>query len=48
MSQFATADEFTDTTLRVKTIEKRQFGNYSCKAENKLGSNTGQIVLYGK
>ena len=47
MSQFATADEFTDTTLRVLTIEKRQYGNYTCKAVNKLGQYSTQIVLYG-
>ena len=38
VSQFTTADEFTDTTLRVITIEQNQYGNYSCRATNKLGS----------
>ncbi|MCL4134111.1 UNVERIFIED_CONTAM: hypothetical protein GTU68_015239 [Idotea baltica] len=45
MSQFATADEFTDTTLRVRSIEKRQYGNYTCRANNKLGGYEATIVL---
>ena len=47
ISQFATADEFTDTTLRVLTIEKRQFGNYSCMATNKLGQSAAAVQLIG-
>uniref|UniRef100_A0A1B6MLT0 Ig-like domain-containing protein n=1 Tax=Graphocephala atropunctata TaxID=36148 RepID=A0A1B6MLT0_9HEMI len=46
ISHFATADEFTDTTLRVITIEKRQYGNYSCKAANKLGSSQQWVNLF--
>lgn len=46
ISHFATADEFTDTTLRVITIEKRQYGNYSCKAANKLGSAQAWVHLF--
>jgi len=45
ISNFATADEFTDTTLRVITIEKRQYGFYTCKAENKFGENEAQVEL---
>jgi len=48
ISNFATADEFTDTTLRVITIEKRQYGFYTCKAENKFGENEAQVELVGK
>lgn len=46
ISHFATADEFTDTTLRVITIEKRQYGTYTCKASNKLGSATAMVELF--
>jgi len=46
ISNFASADEFTDTTLRVITIEKRQYGIYTCKATNKLGSSEAQVELY--
>lgn len=46
VSQFATADEFTDTTLRVITIEKKQYGLYTCKAANKLGSTEMQVELF--
>lgn len=45
ISHFATADEFTDTTIRVITIEKRQYGIFKCKAQNKLGSDEGQVEL---
>ncbi|KAK9506136.1 hypothetical protein O3M35_008126 [Rhynocoris fuscipes] len=45
ISHFATADEYTDTTLRVITIEKRQYGTYICKASNKLGSSEAQVKL---
>ena len=48
ISHFATADEYTDTTLRVITIEKKQFGMYTCKAANKLGTAETQVELFGK
>uniref|UniRef100_A0A182SAD9 Ig-like domain-containing protein n=1 Tax=Anopheles maculatus TaxID=74869 RepID=A0A182SAD9_9DIPT len=43
LSQFATADEFTDSTLRVITAEKRQYGEYICQATNKLGEAEGRV-----
>lgn len=46
ISHFATADEFTDSTLRVITIEKRQYGDYKCKAVNKLGQDEAKINLF--
>ncbi|KAM3955660.1 septate junction protein lachesin [Aphomia sociella] len=46
ISHFATADEFTDTTIRVITIEKRQYGMFTCKAQNKLGSDEGKVELF--
>ncbi|CAH1958152.1 unnamed protein product [Acanthoscelides obtectus] len=46
ISHFAVADEFTDTTLRVITIEKRQYGQYACKAANKLGTADGRVELF--
>ncbi|KAJ8916643.1 hypothetical protein NQ315_000288 [Exocentrus adspersus] len=46
ISHFAVADEFTDTTLRVITIEKRQYGQYVCKAANKLGTSEGRVELF--
>ncbi|XP_076373755.1 lachesin-like [Tachypleus tridentatus] len=45
ISLFSTADEFTDSTLRVITVEKKQYGNYTCKAMNKLGSDEKNIEL---
>ncbi|XP_043475593.1 lachesin-like [Leptopilina heterotoma] len=46
ISHFATADEYTDTTLRVKNIEKHHFGDYFCKASNKLGSAETKVELF--
>lgn len=46
ISHFATADEFTDSTIRVITIEKRQYGDYICKAVNKLGQTEAKVHLF--
>ena len=46
ISHFATADEFTDSTIRVITIEKRQYGDYICKAANKLGNAEAKVHLF--
>ncbi|XP_001945161.1 lachesin [Acyrthosiphon pisum] len=46
ISHFATADEFTDTTIRIITIEKRQYGDYICKASNVLGTAEVTVNLY--
>lgn len=46
ISHFATADEFTDSTIRVITIEKRQYGDYICKAVNKLGVAEARVHLF--
>ena len=47
VSHFATADQFTDTTIRVITIEKRQYGEYMCRAANKLGTAETKVELFG-
>lgn len=46
ISHFATADEFTDSTIRVITIEKRQYGDYLCRAVNKLGQAEAKVELF--
>jgi len=46
ISHFAFDDEYTNTILRVITIEKKQYANYSCKAINILGEETGHVVLF--
>ncbi|KAG8196343.1 hypothetical protein JTE90_013826 [Oedothorax gibbosus] len=46
ISIFPTADEFTDTTLRIITAEKRQYGFFTCKASNKLGSHEKVIEFF--
>jgi len=46
ISHFAHDDEYVDTILRVITIEKKQYGNYTCQAENRLGSQNGKVELF--
>ncbi|KRT83427.1 Immunoglobulin [Oryctes borbonicus] len=46
IATFGAAEEFTDSTLRAITIEKRQFGKYICKAANKLGSAQAEVELF--
>ncbi|XP_012288477.1 lachesin [Orussus abietinus] len=46
ISHFATADEYTDTTIRVITIEKRQYGEFVCRAANKLGTAETKVELF--
>lgn len=46
ISIFATSEEFTDTSLKVRRIEKKQYGIYVCKATNKLGSDYKEIELF--
>lgn len=46
ISQFATSDEFVETSLTVQKIEKKHYGNYLCKAANKLGPGQQEIELF--
>lgn len=46
ISIFATSEEFSDTSLKVRRIEKKQYGEYQCKATNKLGSDFKSIELF--
>lgn len=48
ISHFATADEYSDTTIRIITIEKKQYGEYICRASNKLGTAETKVELFGK
>ena len=43
---YSTSDEFTGTTLRVVNIEKKQYGNYTCRAFNKLSMAEAEINLF--
>lgn len=42
---FDTPNEFSQTTLRVKKIEKRQYGVYLCRAANKFGVSEAEVQL---
>ncbi|CAG4949001.1 unnamed protein product [Parnassius apollo] len=46
ISHFSTADEVIYSTLRVLTIEKDQYGLFTCRAQNKLGYAEGQVELF--
>jgi hypothetical protein len=37
-SGFTTTDDFTETSVRIKSLGQRQLGSYYCRAQNKLGS----------
>lgn len=43
---YSTSDEFTTTSLRVLHIEKKQYGNYTCRAFNKLNAAQATIELF--
>jgi neuronal growth regulator 1 len=45
ISNFNTADEFTDSTLRITKIDEQKFGKYRCEAVNKLGRGEGEVEL---
>lgn len=42
---FDTSNELSQTTLRVKKIEKRQYGMYQCRAANKFGYSDAEVRL---
>ena len=45
ISNFVTADEFTDSTLRITKLEGKNYGSYKCVAVNKLGQAEARTVL---
>lgn len=45
ITNYVTSHEFTESTLRVTRIDKRDYGEYICKAINKLGSDQVKIEL---
>lgn len=46
ISNFPSGDEFTDSTLRIVGLDSKQYGDYKCKAVNKLGSYEADIHVY--
>jgi len=46
VSHFPFDDEHTNTILRVITIEKKQYSNYTCTAKNIYGEEKGHVVLF--
>lgn len=44
-SGFTTADDFTETSVRIKSLGRRELGRYFCRAQNKLGSGEGVVEI---
>ena len=42
---YVTAEDFTETSVRVKRLGPRQLGKYLCRAQNKLGSSEKEFVI---
>jgi len=42
---FTTADDFTETSVRIKKLGRRQLGKYYCRAQNKLGSAEREFLV---
>ncbi len=42
---YMTADDLTETTVRVKNLSPRQLGVYTCRAQNKLGSAEKEYLV---
>ena len=40
-----TADDLTETTVRIKKLNPRQLGVYTCRAQNKLGSAEREFTV---
>lgn len=48
ITNVATINDVTTSVLHISTIEPEHFGDYECKADNKLGSAKTRINLFGK
>lgn len=42
---YTTADDFTETSVRIKKLGRRQLGKYYCRAQNKLGSAEREFLV---
>ena len=45
---FPITDQTTDSNLRTLTIEKKQYGHYTCRAANRLGTTEAVVELVGQ
>merc|ERR1712012_1150339 len=41
---FATIDSFIQTSVRIRSLDDRTMGKYSCRATNKLGETQGEMT----
>jgi len=42
---FATIDSFIQTSVRIRSLDDRTMGKYSCRATNKLGETQGEMTV---
>lgn len=48
ISHLATADEVTNSALLIESVEPENYGDYYCKASNKLGKAEERLNVFGK
>lgn len=48
ISHLATVNEVTESTLKLTRVEKHHYGDYWCKASNKVGNAETRINLFGE
>ncbi|XP_031640778.1 lachesin-like isoform X2 [Contarinia nasturtii] len=46
ISHTATTNDITTSILRITTVESKQYGDYVCKASNKLGAAEAKVNLF--
>lgn len=46
VSNLETSDEFTDSTLRIMNLKRKDYGEFMCQAANKLGKAEGRMILH--
>lgn len=48
IANFAIGDDITDSMLHFNKVQKRQYGEYICRASNIFGTAEATIILFGK
>lgn len=48
VSQFGTVNDLTVSKVKIVSVEKHNYGDYQCKATNKLGSARARLNLYSE
>lgn len=48
VSHFASDDEITRSTLEIRSLREKHYGDYYCEASNKLGNAEARLELFRK